>query len=351
MRFGLFFQAPEAPGQTHGERYEEMFGLVQLAESLGFDVAWLAELHFGGAFSLLSNPLMMVPVIAQRTRRIRIGTAVTLLPLHHPLSCAEQAATADVLSGGRLEFGVGRGSISSQFHGFRVPLAENRARFDEALTVIRRAWTEERFTHRGRFYDVEDLAVVPRPLQHPHPPIRVAVHTAESFAHIGDTGLPIYSGTTTTPLPQLREYTALYRQHLAAAGHAWQADQMALMLPVHVGPTSAAARDAMRTGVRKYYENLRTIYSAVPPSYGEHLPRLKMIEQTLADLPYEKFFRDQAVFGDAAEVIDRLQAVRDEFALSQIIAWFDQGSMLPRAEVERAMREFAERVMPKLASG
>ena len=83
---------------------------------------------------------------------------------------------------------------------------------------------------------------------------------------------------------------------------------------------------------------------------GEPLPRLKIIEQTLADVPYEKFFRDQAVFGDAAEVIDRLHAIRDEFALSQIIAWFDQGSMLPRAEVERTMREFAERVMPKLAS-
>ena len=99
MRFGLFFQVPDVPGHSHAERYTETFELIELAESLGFDVAWLAELHFGGAFSLLSNPLMAVPVIAQRTRRIRIGTAVTLLPLHHPLSLAEQAATADVLSG------------------------------------------------------------------------------------------------------------------------------------------------------------------------------------------------------------------------------------------------------------
>jgi alkanesulfonate monooxygenase SsuD/methylene tetrahydromethanopterin reductase-like flavin-dependent oxidoreductase (luciferase family) len=241
MRFGLFFQAPESPGRTHAERYAEMFDLIALAESLGFDVAWLAELHFGGAFSLLANPLMMVPVIAQRTKRIRIGTAVTLLPLQHPLSCAEQAATADVLSGGRLEFGVGRGSIPSQFHGFRVSLAENRARFDEALEIIRLAWTKERFSYRGAFHEVEDVSVVPRPLQEPHPPIRVAVHTAESFAHIGDTGLPIYSGTTTTPLPQLREHMALYRERLAAAGHPWQRDQMALMLPVHVGESPAAA--------------------------------------------------------------------------------------------------------------
>jgi len=311
-------------------------------------VAWLAELHFGGAFSLLASPLMVVPVIAQRTRRIRIGTAVSLLPLHNPLSCAEQAATADLLSGGRLEFGVGRGSIPSQFHGFGVPVSENRGRFDEALEIIRRAWTQERFSYRGTYYQVEDVAVVPRPLQRPHPPIRVAVHTAESFAHIGDLGVPIYSGTTTTALPQLREYMALYRTHLAAAGHAWQSDQMALMLPVHVGTTSAAARDAMRPGVLRYYKNLEVIFSQLPDSYADHLPRLKMIRETIANPPYEKFFRDQAVFGDAAEVVDRLQAVRDEFGLSQIICWFDQGNMLPRKEVEATMKRFAESVMPKL---
>ncbi|PYN85152.1 MAG: hypothetical protein DMD87_24515 [Candidatus Rokuibacteriota bacterium] len=348
MRFGLFYQASEAVGQTHADRYAEMLELIALGDTLGFDVAWLAELHFGGAFSLLASPLMVVPVVAQRTRRIRIGTAVTLLPLHHPLSCAEQAATADVLSGGRLEFGVGRGSIPSQFHGFRVPVSENRARFDETLEIIRLAWTRERFGYRGAFYQVEDVSVVPRPVQRPHPPIRVAVHTAESFAHIGDLGLAIYSGTTTTPLPQLREYMALYRAHLAAAGHAWQNDQMALMLPVHVGTTSGAAREAMRPGVLKYYRNLEVIFSQLPDSYAEHLPRLKTIRDTIANLPYEKFCRDQGVFGDAAEVVDRLQAARDEFGLSQIICWFDQGAMLPRAEVERAMRRFTDEVMPKL---
>ena len=348
MRFGVFFQAPAVAGQSHGQRYGEMFELIAVAESLGFDVAWLAELHFGGAFSLLANPLMLVPIIAERTRRIRIGTAVSLLPLQHPLSLAEQAATADVLSGGRLEFGVGRGSIPSQFHGFRIPLAENRARFDEALAIIRLAWTQERFSFRGTFHQVEELAVVPRPLQQPHPPIRVAVHTPESFAHIANTGLPIYSGTTTTPLPLLRECMALYRTGLAAAGHAWRDDQMALMFPMHVGATGAAARAAMRPGVRKYYENIRTIFAQIPDGYADHLPRLRIIEDTLANLPYEKFFRDQAMFGDAAELVDRLQAARDEFGLSQIIGWFDQGAMLPRDEVERSMRRFAEQVMPKL---
>jgi alkanesulfonate monooxygenase SsuD/methylene tetrahydromethanopterin reductase-like flavin-dependent oxidoreductase (luciferase family) len=329
MKFGLFFQAPERTGIAHAERY--------------------AEMHFGGAFSLISNPLMLVPAIAARVPRIRIGTAVTLLPLHHPLSCAEQAATADVLSGGRLEFGVGRGSIPTQFHGFRVPVAENRARFDEALEIIRLAWTRDRFGYQGRFYAVDNLSVVPKPVQRPHPPIRVAVHTAESFAHLGDLGLPIYSGTTTTPLPQLREFMTVYRERLTAAGHAWRDDQMALMLPIHVGATGPAAREAMRPGVLRYYENLRTIFSQLPDSYGDHLPRLRMIEENIAHLPFERFCRDQGVFGDAAEVVDRLQTARDEFGLSQIIGWFDQGSMLPREEAERAMRRFAEQVMPKLA--
>jgi alkanesulfonate monooxygenase SsuD/methylene tetrahydromethanopterin reductase-like flavin-dependent oxidoreductase (luciferase family) len=349
VKFGLFFQAPEAPGQSHAQRYGEMIHLIGLADTLGFDVAWLAELHFGGAFSLLSNPLMAVPVIAERTRRIRIGTAVTLLPLHHPLACAEQAATADVLSGGRLEFGVGRGSIPSQFHGFRVPVSENRGRFAEALDIIRLAWTRERFSYDGTYYQVEDVSVVPRPMQQPHPPIRVAVHSAESFAHIGGLGLPIYSGTTTTPLPQLRDCMALYRAHLANAGHAWGPEQMALMFPMHVGADGASAREAMRPGVRQYYENVETIFAQLPDSYGEHLPRLKGVRETLANLPFEKFCRDQAMFGDTAEVVDRLQAAREEFGLSQIIGWFDQGSRLPRDEVERSMRRFAETVMPKLA--
>ncbi|HXH10925.1 MAG TPA: LLM class flavin-dependent oxidoreductase [Alphaproteobacteria bacterium] len=348
MQFGLFYEAPEDARYTHAERYLEMLDLMTYGESLGFDAVWMAEIHFGGPFSLLSSPLTVVPAIAARTRRVRIGTAVTLLPLHNPLSLAEQAATADILSGGRLEFGVGRGSIPTQFHGFGIPVEENRARFGEALEIIRRAWTEERFSYQGRFYQVDHLAVVPKPLQQPHPPIRVGVHTAESFAHLGDLGLPIYSGTTTTPLPELREGMALYRQHLLASGHPWRDDQMALMFPMHVAATSAAAREAMRPGVERFYRNILAILSALPKTYTGHLERLRKLRETVDHLLFERFCQQQGVFGEPQECIDRLQAARDEFGLCQIICWFDQGCMLPIDEVKRSMAQFADAVMPKI---
>ena len=104
----------------------------------------------------------------------------------------------------------------------------------------------------------------------------------------------------------------------------------------------------MRPGVLQYYRNVETIFAQLPDAYGEHLPRLQGVRETLANLPYDRFCRDQAMFGDAAELVDRLQAARDEFGLSQIICWFDQGALLPRADVERAMRRFTDEVMPKL---
>lgn len=348
MRFGLFLLFEwSGPGRAFDAMYGDLLEEVAYAEEQGLEIVWLAEHHFV-SYSACPQPLMFAIKAASQTRRVRFGTGVLVLPFYHPLRLAGEIAVADVLTGGRLDIGVGRGAYPYEFARYGIPFDEGRARTQESLEIILRAWKEDDVAHTGRFYQFPATTVLPRPLQQPHPPIRVAVHSGESFAHIGGLGLPIYSGTTTTPLPQLREFMAVYRARLAEAGHPWQPDQMALMLPVHIGETSAAARDAMRPGVRKYYENLRAIFSAVPDSYAEHLPRLKIIEDTLANLPYEKFFRDQAVFGDVAEVIDRLQAAVEEFGLSQVICWFDQGSMLPRAEVERTMRRFAEQVMPKL---
>ena len=348
MRFGLFFQAPEAPGQAHAQRYGEMFELIALAESLGFDVAWLAELHFGGAFSLLANPLMLVPVIAQRTRRMRIGTAVSLLPLQHPLSFAEQAATADVLSGGRLEFGVGRGSIPSQFHGFRIPVAENRSRFDEALQIIRLAWTQERFSFHGTHYDVEDVAVVPRPYQQPTPPIRVAATSADTFVSIGRQGLPIFVAVRYETAAEIAPSIRTYRESLAAAGHA-KTGGVFLRVPAYIAATDAQARAEAEPSLIHFFRQQAALLADSAKRAGvDGADRRAQTAKRLANMTYEEALRGTILIGSPASVAKRLEELRQELGLDGVLMELNCGGKIPHENVTTALRLLCQEVMPAL---
>src|SRR6476619_7524437 len=150
MRFGFFDQLPCAPGYSEPQRYKDIIAQIELGDAVGFDTVWLGEIHFIREFSILADPLMVLAAAAQRTTRIRLGTAVTLLPLHNPVKIAEEAATADILSNGRLEFGVGRGTSPLHYTGYDIPQEESRERFDEALDFILRAWSNERFSFEGK---------------------------------------------------------------------------------------------------------------------------------------------------------------------------------------------------------
>src|SRR5438270_7665315 len=152
MRFGFFDQLPCASGFTERQRYRDILAQIELGDALGFDTAWLGELHFSRAFSILADPLMVLAAAAQRTTRIRLGTAVTLLPLHNPVKIAEEAAIADILSNGRLELGVGRGTAPLHYSGYDIPQQESRARFDEALDFILGAWGSESFSFDGKYF-------------------------------------------------------------------------------------------------------------------------------------------------------------------------------------------------------
>src|SRR6201998_3501927 len=174
MRFGFFDKLPVSSGFTERQRYKAIMAQIVLGDELGFDTVWLGELHFSRAFSILADPLMVLAAAAQRTTRIRLGTAVMLLPLHHPVKIAEEAAITDILSNGRLEFGVGRGAFPLYYVGFDVPQEESRERFEEALDFILAAWKSEHFSFEGKYFRAPDLPGVPRPVQTPHPPVRVA---------------------------------------------------------------------------------------------------------------------------------------------------------------------------------
>ena len=168
MRFGFFDQLPCASGYSEPQRYKDIIAQIELGDAVGFDTAWLGEIHFIREFSILADPLMVLAAAAQRTSRIRLGTAVTLLPLHSPIKIAEEAAIADILSDGRLEFGVGRG-IARHYASYGIPPEESRARFDEALDFILAAWTNDSFSFDGKYFQARELSLVPRPVQTPIP--------------------------------------------------------------------------------------------------------------------------------------------------------------------------------------
>src|SRR4051812_5861357 len=171
MKFGILFlptYVPELDG-SEAQAYQNMLEQVDRAEALGFESVWLTEHHFQYYGGLVPSPPILAAAITQRTRRIRIGMAVTLLPFHRPVRVAEDMAMVDILSGGRLDWGVGRGFLNWEYQNLGVPVEESRDRFAEGLDIVLKAWAEDSFTFEGRFYQYRDLSVVPRPLQRPAP--------------------------------------------------------------------------------------------------------------------------------------------------------------------------------------
>src|SRR5215813_4925148 len=211
MEFGMFHEFPSLPGRNESEAFDEAMEQVDEAERLGLDVMWLAELHFEPRRSLLSAPLSIASAIAARTRRIKIGIAVQVLPLCHPLRLAEEAATVDQLSHGRLIFGVGRSGVAQTYEAYGVPYGESRERFREILDIVERAWTEPSFSYDGAYHSFKNVAVVPKPYQKPTPPIRIAASTPDTFPAIGRRGAAIFASVRHTSWTALAEQIRSYR--------------------------------------------------------------------------------------------------------------------------------------------
>ncbi len=227
MRFGLFGGAARAPGQSGDSlSYGRFIDYVVEAEQLGFESIFLVEHHFTGG-GQVSASLSLLAYLAGRTSHMRLGTAVTVMPWHHPLLLAEQAATVDLVSNGRLDFGVGRGYRANEFHGFNVDPAEAQARYEEALELVLKSWTSrERFSHDGRYWSFRDVIVEPFPVQSP-PPIWVAAGSEGSVRQAAKSGqrllLDQFGSVETTG-----KRVAWYRDEQAKAGVTPERGQIAL---------------------------------------------------------------------------------------------------------------------------
>ena len=347
MKFGLFYQVPCAQGQSPAGRYRDTLDQIQLGDELGFDNVWFAELHFDPSISITPSPLMLAAAAAQRSKRIRLGVAVNLLPLHNPIRLAEEIATLDVLSDGRAEFGVGRGSMPAHFQGFGVPIEESRERFLEFLEFIIKAWTQEEVSFEGKYFSVADLNLTPKPIQTPHPPIRIASNSPDTFELVGRLGYKMFASTVVLPMSRLLEGVQLYRRTLATTGNPPGTEELSLNTVVYVAEDAKVARSIPEASVMSFLNTVRSISnkSAMRQAHGAN-PRTADALARFSNMTYDGWCDEIAVVGDPALCIKKLEVLQRELMPTEIICFFNPGGMIDSSQVMEAMRLFASEVMP-----
>jgi alkanesulfonate monooxygenase SsuD/methylene tetrahydromethanopterin reductase-like flavin-dependent oxidoreductase (luciferase family) len=331
MRIGAFVMG------TRGGDYAAMLDQVERCEQLGFDTVVLAERHFQHAPLLYPSPLAVGAAIAARTERIRIGTAGRILSLDHPVHIAEDAATLDVLSGGRLDFGVTRASLDEDaHHAFSSPHAESRQRFLEALDIIVRAWTEDSFGYEGEHFTVPELAVFPKPLQRPHPPLYVVAVSAEQLAFACRAGLNAYVSAIRTAA-ELAKTASIYRDGLEAAGNDPAERVLSINRFVYVADDDERAREELEEPfLQLMHHHAPDLKAALVTKYGG-----------VHELTFERFLADFCICGDPETVVRRLQEVTDASGCEYLLATLNFVT-LEHALCLRSMELFAGEVMPAL---
>jgi alkanesulfonate monooxygenase SsuD/methylene tetrahydromethanopterin reductase-like flavin-dependent oxidoreductase (luciferase family) len=347
MHFGIFIEERRR-GIGESEAFREAVDLADAAEAGGLDGVWLGEIHFNGTRSVQSSPLCLASFMAARTRRLRVGTAVQVLPLGNPLLIAEQAATVDRLSEGRLDFGIGRSGSARAYDILGIPYRDSQARLLESLTIIRQAWKGEPFSFQGEFYRFGETTVSPTPLQSPHPPLRMAANSDETFVEVGQLGLPIFVGLRDHDVDSLRANLAAYRQAYRDAGHPGRPDVF-LRLPIYAAPTEKAAMEEPRESLTYFFRrHADLVRSGLGRADTGSAARRAALVERVAHLSYEDILRTRVAFGTAEGLIERLGAIRDDLGLDGVVAELNPSGMFSVDQMRRTLRALTDQVMPAL---
>ena len=349
MEFGLFVEFPSREGTTQAQIFKDSMELIQAAEDSGSEGIWLAEYHFDPGRSVLSAPVTVAAAVAARTKKVKIGLAVHVLPLRNPVQIAEEIATLDHLSGGRVDFGIGRSAFPRIYQGYGFDYSESRDRFDECLEIILKSWTEERFSFKGKYYQYDDLCVVPKPLQKPHPPIRIGATSADTFEMVGRMGYPIFiNPSRVATLLDLKPLVAEFHQAREKAGHTGQVD-VGLRVPVYVAETKEKAYSEPKESTMF---QMRRLINVITQSIGEAGisagdDRAAQAERLKA-MTYEDVLANMVVYGTPESVVERLQELQEELGLTQVIYEVNFGCNVPLKHQIKAVQLINEKVAPKL---
>ena len=346
MNFGLFTLFDYYPeDQSAKDYYRFVLDEVAYAEELGFDSVWLGEHHFCNY--LCPSPQIFAASVAERTERMRIGTAVTIAPLHDPVRLAEDYAMVDVLSNGRLDFGAGRGFQADSYNAFNRSMDESRELLMEGIEIIDKAWTEETLTYEGRYRQVRDLPVLPRPVQQPRPPIWVGTSLSpESYQFAGSHGYHLKVAAIFSPLRNFLPLIELYRESLEKAGYDPMQAQISTGNHCYVGTSTAQATAVWEHYYRRYLRFFSSLLDSKTYEKSEQHQSFTRLPTLLDNLSFTQARATLAVCGDAEECIDRITQAQEMVGNTHYWIYADLGG-LPREEVWASLRRFAEKVMPK----
>ncbi len=347
MEFGMFHEFQRLPGASEPSAFADSFAQIDAAEQLGLDAMWLAELHFAPERSVLASPMLLAAAIAERTKRMKIGTAVQVLPLCHPLRLAEEVATVDQLSNGRLIFGVGRSGFAHTYKTYGVDYGESRERFAETLHIVKRAFTEERFSHQGKYYAYENVRAG---AQAGAGAVARDPHRRGQPRHLRRGGREGHRDLRRRPRRRSLRPGA-QREGLSRgvekAGHEGKG-QVFLRVPVYVAETEEAALEEPRESIMHL---LRYIGDRLAQSAGAQGTRA--IENRaergarMLSIDYDEVLRERMIVGTPARVIDRLTELQEKLGLDGILAELNPGSRIPHERVMTALRLLCEDVMPR----
>jgi alkanesulfonate monooxygenase SsuD/methylene tetrahydromethanopterin reductase-like flavin-dependent oxidoreductase (luciferase family) len=328
MKFGLFGGARARGGPAgDSEGYHDFINYVVEAERLGFSSVFLVEHHFTG-FGQVSASLNLLSYLAARTYRIRLGTAVVVLPWHNPVLVAEQAATLDLLSNGRLDFGVGKGYRPYEFSGFCVPQDEATQRFDEAMEVIRKAWNSggKRFSYKGKWYSYDNIVVEPIPIQRPHPPFWLGAGSAESIRRAAREGYNLLLDQI-APTDVIIERVKTFREECKAVGRAFDPMAVGVTRGLQILRKESERKQAIRTR-REVLKNIGDL------ARGPGAERYHQIKDDADAFELD----DAPLLGTTDEIIAQLKRLQAGGVENVLFA-------APGASVSH-LRTFAEEIMP-----
>ena len=343
MKFGYYIlntYVPELDGDS-ASVYGHWLEQFDAAEALGFDSLWVTEHHFRAFGGMMPSPTVMLSAAAQRTRKLRLGAAVSIIPMHNPLRIAEEFAMVDQLSGGRVNFGAGRGMHPTEYAVFGYDWNNAQKRLPEALDVIQRAWSGAEFEWRGEHYQFPRLRVYPEPLQKPHPPIYVTANRdPESFQMIGRRGHHLMTLPWIFTNEEQRPRVEMYWNALRDGGHTIEDKDVFTMYPIYVGESDSQAESE----VTEHWHRWRAFAMDAQSLTPDH-PRYA---QVFAHLDYQPMLRDsRGIFGGPASCARILKRIIEVVGTTHIGLTFHFGG-LSQERVLRSMERCAKLVLPAL---